>query len=177
MGVERDFGPESMDDPMVDFLERSFYNRSAHDLTDSVDVDQWLRNIAVYAIVVNMDSPMGIINNWYLASTNGGRDDWKIVQYDHHGVTAKSMVNFGCDFSCGPGMARWPILRPTCGPVEDHAIVGRILNGPENVGRYLGYVREYADVLADEGILDQLYDYGHGIKDYIADDPWFQYPP
>merc|ERR1712029_39663 len=74
------------------------------------------------------------------------------------------------------GMVRWPMLRPTCGPVEYHAIVGRILNSPENVGRYLGYVREYADVLADEGILDQLYDYGHGIKDYIADDPWFQYP-
>lgn len=36
-----------------------------------------------------------------------------------------------------------------CGPVEDHAIVGQILNRQERVETYLEYVKEYVDILTD----------------------------
>lgn len=174
--VDRDFGPKAMEDPMIDFLETKFYNESNHDLTDSVDADQWLKNMASYAIMLNFDSPMSNLNNWYLATTNGGANDWKIVQYDHHGVMYRNMAHYSCDESCSPRMVYWPILRPTCNSNEDNMILGRLLHSEENVQKYLSYVQEYVDALTSGGVLEKLYDYGNGIKEYVMEDPWSYYP-
>jgi len=174
--VERDFGSKDTEAPMVDFLNLRFYNEESQDLADSVDIDQWLQNMAVYAIVLNMDSPMSQINNFYMATTDGGKDDWKLFQYDHQGITSKTMIEFGCDASCSPRMVYWPILRPTCGSVEKHPIVGQLLNSDENIQKYLGYVQDYVTILAKSTIIEDLYDYGNSIKEFVAEDPWNQYP-
>jgi len=173
--VDRDYGSKSTEDTLIDFLENKWYAEEVDDFTDSVDIEQWLQNLAVYAVMLNMDSPIRNINNWYLATTNRGVDDWKIVQYDHHGIMTKSMVNYGCDYSCGDRMAYWSMLRPTCGSVKDHQLVGRILNSEENVQKYLNYVQDYIDALATDNILTKLYDYGNSIKKYVMDDPWNHY--
>ena len=176
MGViDRDYGPKTMEAPMIEFLETKYFNESVVDLTNSVDIDQWLKNFAVYAVMINLDSPMTNINNWYLASTNGGDGDWKIVQYDHHGVLSKSMVSYGCDASCAPRMAYWPILQPTCSNFENHEIMGRILNNEENVQKYLEFVQEFVNILSTQNIIENLYDYGNGIKKFVVDDPWSHY--
>mmetsp|Transcript_8256 Transcript_8256/g.20386 ORF Transcript_8256/g.20386 Transcript_8256/m.20386 type:complete len:786 (-) Transcript_8256:188-2545(-) len=174
--VDRDFGPKIMEDPMIAFLENKFYAETVDDLTDFIDTDQWLQNLAVYAVMINMDSPLEMINNWYLATTNGGVGDWKIVQYDHHGVTTRSMAGFGCDASCGPRMVYWPILRPTCGAVADHRIVGRLLNSENNLLKYLVHVQKFVDALSKGDVVEKLYEYGNNIKEYVIEDPWNQYP-
>lgn len=101
--VDRDYGPKSLEEPMIDFLDKSFFNESAADLTDSVDIDQWLRNLATYTILLNVDSPIGIINNWYIATTDGGAGDWKIVQYDHNNIMTQTGAEL-CSDSCAPRM-------------------------------------------------------------------------
>ena len=64
-------------------LENNFYNvpSGATALAGAVDTDQWLKNFAVYAVTLNNDSPLLNLNNWYIATMNGGENDWKIVQW------------------------------------------------------------------------------------------------
>lgn len=169
--VDRDYGPQSIEEPMIEFLNSKFFNTSHTDLTDSVDTEQWLKNLASYAVMLHMDSPINNVNNWYMATTDGGADDWKIVQYDHNNIADPGLVGLLCSGTCAKRLVYWPILRPTCRSVEDHIIVGRLLNSEENVQKYINYVQEFLDAMTTEGVLEKLYAYGDAIKDYVADDP------
>jgi hypothetical protein len=53
------------------------------DLADHVDVDNWLKNLAVYSVTGGQDSPLGNGNNYFLAST-GDAKGWKMVQVREH---------------------------------------------------------------------------------------------
>jgi len=171
--IKRAYGPKNIEDAMVSFLDSKFYNASIDDLTGSVDADQWIKNFAAYAVMLNLDSPITHINNWYLATTEGGVNDWRIVQYDHDIATSSNDASI-CDPSCGPKSIYWPILRPTCNAVEDHSLLGRILNDEESMQIYLDYVQEFVDVVTTSNILDDLRSYGNEIKEYIMDDPYNQ---
>jgi len=172
--MDRDFGPKSMEEPMISFLDDKFFNEDVDDITDAIDADQWLRNFATYSIMLNLDSPISNTpNNWYIAGTQGGYNgDWKIVQYDHNNIATRDLGTL-CEASCGPRLVYWPILRPTCGAVESSKTVGRILNSDENVQKYLEYIAEYLEILESEKIVDKLYEYGNDIKEYITADPFF----
>ena len=170
--VDRDYGPKSIEEKMVSFLDSKFYNASVDDLTDSVDADQWIKNFAAYAVTLNIDSPVTSINNWYLATTSGGNDnDWRIVQYDHNNIASRAGASL-CEVTCGPRMIYWPILRPTCSAVEDHPLVGRILNDKERMQTYLDYVQEFVDMILSDDLLGNLRSYGNVIKEFIVDDPY-----
>ncbi len=140
------------------------------DIKGSINADQWIKNFASYAVTVNNDSVMNIVNNWYLATTSGGVDDWRIVQYDHNNILSRMLAGGICTAACGPRMIYWPILRPTCRAVEDHIILGRVLNDEHSVQTYITYVEEFVGVL-ESGLLDSLRSYGHDLKDFIIEDP------
>jgi len=167
--IDRDYGAKSIDPVMISFLDSKMYNSSVHDLKNFVDFNQWIKNFAAYAVMLNIDSPINNINNWYLATTLGGVNDWRIVQWDHNNVASR-LVGFLCAESCGARMIYWPILRPTCGPIKDHPIVGRILNDKESMQLYLDYVEEFLNVVNDD-LLGNLRKYGHEIKEFIVEDP------
>jgi len=170
--IDRDFGPKSMEKSMISFLDDQFFNTNITDLSDFVDVDQWLQNLATYSIMLNLDSPVGVVaNNWYLAATTEG-GKWKIVQYDHNNMASQSLGDI-CDTQCSPRLVYWPLLRPTCEAIESNNIVGRLLHKDENVQKYLNYVEEYMTIMESNNIMDQLYEYGHTIKNYAAEDPFF----
>lgn len=187
--IDRDYGPDHLDDAMIAWLDQGFYsqpnnndnndndNHNTHTLgvsPDTVDTNQWLQTLASYAVTLNMDSPMGLVpNNWYLATTNGGRDDWKIVQYDHNTMTTQGGASFVCESrACGYRQIYWPVLRPTCGPLSDNAVFGRILrpDDEEGVEVYLEHVRTLTNLLTDD-FFDELRDYGRLIASYAAVDP------
>lgn len=169
--VDRDYGAKSIEETMVSFLDSKFYNTSVTDLTDNIDTDQWLKNLASYAVMLNVDSPLTIINNFYLATTEGGEGDWKIVQYDHNNIASRGAASLLCSSGCGYRLVYWPILRPTCGSVESHKIVGRVLNSEENIQKYLDYVTEMVEILEETSVLEDLYSYSHEIKEYVLEDP------
>lgn len=170
--IDRDFGPKSIEDKMIEFLDDYFYNENVKDLSPAVDIDDWIKNLAFMSVLLHYDSPIGVINNWYLATTNGGDGDWRIVQYDHNNMMTTEITPLLCRPECGPRMAYLPILQPTCGPLEEHKVVGRILTTDENMEKYVKYVSELVDVLtAEDGVISDLYDYGNIIKEYIVDDP------
>ena len=101
--VDLDFGPKSLKDPMETFMRDNIFEMSPA-LPTLVDTNQWLRNIASYAVTLNMDSPINNMNNWYLATTNGGQADWKIVQYDYTRIASRWVIDTLCSNQCGARM-------------------------------------------------------------------------
>ena len=83
--VDRDLGNKEYDNIMIDFIHSHLANFQCEDeacsnsnLEEDVDVDQWLKNIAVYSVTMGQDSLLGNGNNYYLADTGDG-NGWKIV--------------------------------------------------------------------------------------------------
>ena len=170
--VDRDFGPKSIEASVTEWLNSKLYDTSVADITDSVDADQFLKNFAAYAVMLNMDSPINNLNNWYAATTAGGNNDWRIVQYDHNLIVDPSTAATRlCAAQCGPRMIYWPILRPTCGDTSSHPIVGRIMNNEANTQKYLDYVKEFVDSFDSSAILEVMRAYGDSIKDFVVEDP------
>jgi len=172
--VDRKLGPKSSEEAMRSFLDSTFYSSDTgigQVDRDLVNDDQWIKNLAVYAVTLNMDSPMNNLNNWYLASASGGENkDWSIVQWDHNNILSPQVdLCAGCSSN---NYIYWPILRPTCGgPVEAHPVVG-ILSDASSKEKYLAYVEEFVNLL-DGGLIDDLRAYGHDIKQFVVADPLF----
>lgn len=169
--IDRDFGPKSMEDNMVSFLDSTYYNQSVTDIKDAVDADQWIKNFAFMAVMLHVDSPMQSMQNWYVASTEGGVDDWRIVQYDHNNVLSSSTGGVSiCANQCVSRKEFWPILRPTCGPMEDNKILGRLLNDEESKQKYLDYIETFVNMITPN-FLDDLRATGNSIKEFVVEDP------
>eukprot|EP00581_Thalassiosira_minuscula_P031820 CAMPEP_0183768422 /NCGR_PEP_ID=MMETSP0739-20130205/16733_1 /TAXON_ID=385413 /ORGANISM="Thalassiosira miniscula, Strain CCMP1093" /LENGTH=874 /DNA_ID=CAMNT_0026007653 /DNA_START=27 /DNA_END=2648 /DNA_ORIENTATION=- len=164
--VDRDYGPKSSEDAMIKFVDSVMVNTSVSDIKPYIDSDQWIKNFAAYAVTLNQDSVIDIVNNWYLGTVDGG-NSWAIVQYDHNSIATR---DFGfCGEECIGRLIYRPILRPSCGSVEDHPILGRVLNDEESWDTYLKYVEEFVGVV--ESSIPDLRSYGNGIKAYMVDDP------
>ncbi|EJK45235.1 hypothetical protein THAOC_36156 [Thalassiosira oceanica] len=165
--VDRDYGPKSTEAGMEKFINSVLVNASRTDIKDAIDADQWIKNFAAYAVTMNHDSILGNVNNLYLATTDDGAS-WSIVQYDHNNIATRGGGGL-CSEACAYRFIFQPILRPTCGAVEEHIILGRILNDNSSWEKYLNYVQEFARVL--EFTIGDLRLYGHDIKSFIVSDP------
>jgi len=166
--VDRDYGPKSTEEVMIDFMDSVMLNASHTDIKNSIDADQWIKNFAAYAVTLNYDSVVGIENNWYLATVDNG-ESWSIVQYDHNLIASRAGGTL-CSSACGFRTIYHPILRPSCGAVKDHDILGRVLNDKESWQLYLKYVEDFVGVV--EFVIDDLWSYGNDIKPFIVDDPF-----
>jgi len=181
--VDLDFGPKSLKPAMEIFLRENIFRTNVSlpetvyaenfSLPEAVDADQWLKNFASYAVTINLDSPLISLNNWYIATTDGGNADWRIVQYDMNGaLTAHGRDK--CSLPCGTRMVYWPLLRPTCGAVEDHPLLGPLFAVTGNIEKYVAYVEEFMGLLDDQFFLE-LRDLSGAIKDFVLEDPLNKY--
>jgi hypothetical protein len=130
-------------------------------LADYVDVDDFLKNLAVMAVTVHHDSPLGNnYNNWFLATTPDLNNNckYRMVQYDHNNVAEAAVLGLLCDGSCAatpkgqqeqlPKAVYWNVVRPTCGPLDTHALAGPLLSGngsaaTANMAKYLQFVKDF----------------------------------
>ncbi|KAK1745999.1 hypothetical protein QTG54_003923 [Skeletonema marinoi] len=147
---------------MINFVDSLMLNK---DIKSFIDADQWIKNFAAYAVTLNQDSIIDLVNNLYLGTVDNG-GSWSIVQYDHNSIASRAGRAF-CGSECQHRMIYHPILRPSCKSVEDHFILGRVLNNEECWETYLKYVEEFVGVV--ESSIADLRSYGH-IKMYVVDD-------
>ena len=97
--IDRDLGVNTLDETMQDFINQHLANSTCDvdctnsNLAEDVDIDNFLRNFAVMAAILNSDSPLINGNNYYLAHVNG---KWAIVQYDHNGILGSTSAEL-CD--------------------------------------------------------------------------------
>mmetsp|Transcript_2552 Transcript_2552/g.4215 ORF Transcript_2552/g.4215 Transcript_2552/m.4215 type:complete len:838 (+) Transcript_2552:29-2542(+) len=165
--VDRDFGPKNLETSMISLLEA--ISGSTEELIKKVDVDQWLKNFASYAVLLNFDSPINNLNNWYVGTTSSGANDWQIFQYDHNNIATRSGAQL-CASSCASRQIYWPILRPGCRSSQAHTLLGPFLGDSDNLSKYLEYVREFTELLSDD-FFQELQNHGVAIKSYVVLDP------
>eukprot|EP01083_Nonionella_stella_P259010 884652_1 len=112
-----------------------------------------------------MDSPINNMNNWYIATTSNGNNDWRIVQWDHNNIISRTGL---CSSKCDLRLIYKPILSPSCTTaMEDHPLLGPILsNNDENLRKYVDYVEEFNSLLTDD-FFQELYDLGDSIKEIV----------
>eukprot|EP00520_Triparma_pacifica_P000531 CAMPEP_0118634400 /NCGR_PEP_ID=MMETSP0785-20121206/1521_1 /TAXON_ID=91992 /ORGANISM="Bolidomonas pacifica, Strain CCMP 1866" /LENGTH=951 /DNA_ID=CAMNT_0006525361 /DNA_START=344 /DNA_END=3199 /DNA_ORIENTATION=- len=132
---------------------------------DQVDVDNWLKNFAWYAITEGQDSPMGNRNNWYLANANDGTG-WKIVQYDHNGILTGAQNDFLCHEGCSDRLVDWSINRPTCTSIASNPVVGPLLSNPTYHAQYLDHVKDHLDNVLTDDFFSEISEHILALKPY-----------
>jgi len=175
--MDRDLGSNEWDDDMQEFINthlsgfRCDEGCTNSNLPDDVDLDNFLANFAVYAVLISHDSPMGIGNN-YLLAQSGDNNGWKLVQYDHNGVG--QFATLLCSELCAPKLVNWSIVRPTCGPLEDNKMVGPLLADPELHQRYIEYVRQFTTtVVTNSSFLEQVQNHALSLEKVVPEDPFY----
>ena len=156
--IDRDLGTNEWDSAMEEFINSHLSVKGAcqntqcsnkRQISDLIDVDNWLKNFAVYATIVEQDSPMGNGNNYFLAAHAGdggtlNTPKWKIISYDHNNdVSAASTL---CDAQCGnKDLKEWSVIRPTCKHLSENPLVGPLLLDENLHERYLVFVKKFVE--------------------------------
>ena len=205
--VERDFGgsdpdTDNNDGRMIDFfntyLSGDALNGCANACdsnatgkalrnTPKIDVDQFLKNIALYAVAMSHDSILGLLggNNLFLASPGGSSEAeraYKIVQWDHNSQSHSS-VQGDCARECGSAerTVHWSITRPSCRSNKNNAVLGPLLSGEGNRGnmqKYLGYVKEFNEkVFTNPEFIAIMEAHAQAISAEVAKDPGYALHP
>ncbi|GMH60644.1 hypothetical protein TrRE_jg5281 [Triparma retinervis] len=143
---------------------------STSTLKDEVNVENFLKNFAWYGVTLGQDSPMGNLNNWYLANPNDGTG-WNIVQYDHNNMLESGGLNL-CQDDCLTQQITWSINRPTCRSLNSNPIVGPLLSDPNLHAQYLVYVKDILDNLLTDALFTEISEHITALKPHILGDPF-----
>ena len=100
-----------------------------------LDVDQFLRFLAVSTLIVHLDNYIGLGHNYYLYEMDGKFTiiPWDLNMafgtYECMGIDRQGIINFYID-------------EPTGGPVAERPLVKRLLSHPLFLDTYHGYLEE-----------------------------------
>ena len=178
--VDRDLGVKELEGMMEVFINKHLASNgcidstcSNSDLVNDVNVDQFLKNFAVMAALLNSDSPLGNGNNYYLAHTGNEGMGWSIVQYDHNGIMSTASAEICNAGECQEEMVKWSILRPTCRALESNQLAGPLLTDESLRAKYLIYVQQFVDeIMTDDALLKQIHNHLVAIKDEAVKNDW-----
>ena len=146
--MDLDIGNKDFNNVMKEFVN-NFYRgddrcsegcENKAGIKDVVDVDQFLRVFAFYAVGTISDSPLNSEHNFYMAQTGDGLG-WKIMPYDFNTAASTSCR----EEVCGERMIYWSITRPTCFALEDSLLAGPLLTDSNLHAQFLTYAEEFVD--------------------------------
>jgi spore coat protein CotH len=135
------------------------------DLETYVDVDAVLKYFAAHTIVVNLDSYVSSMgHNYYLYENNGRITilpwDYNLAFGGFQSGSASDIVNF-------------PIDTPVSGvSMEDRPLLGKLLEVPEYMEKYHGYMQQIISGYFNGGSFEQTVDTLDAlISKYVENDP------
>lgn len=174
--IDRDLGVETLDATVQVFINQHLANNTCDadctnsNLTEDVDIDNFLRNFAVMAAILNSDSPLGNGNNYYLAYVNG---KWAIVQYDHNNILGSTSAELCNAEKCLATLPKWSIVRPTCRDLETSQMAGPLLTNETLHAKYIDYVQEFVDsVMTNKTFVNQMVNHLEAIQTEVPKDSW-----
>lgn len=133
-------------------------------LADAIDIDEALRYLAVNVALVNLDSYIGEGENYWLYADAGV---FKIIPWDVNRA-------FGGE-SCGcrpADLIGLPIQEPTCGPLRDRPLIGRLLADPMRLAEYQTLIERFIDVPAHPDVLGATVTaLANRIRPFVENDP------
>jgi hypothetical protein len=144
-------------------------------LEQVVDVERYLRYLAISALIVNLDSPLGPGHNFYLYEdrANGGR--FAVVPWDMNGTFA----TFNCGYSYQQ-LAGLSYDQPWCVAPPDsqqQLLPRRIMSVPGWVARYHELLDELSSTVFVASTIDaRIAELADMIRPYVYEDPTRQYP-
>lgn len=135
------------------------------DLETYVDVDAVLRYFAAHTVVVNLDSYVSnMAHNYYLYEKDG---QISILPWDYN------LAFGGFQSGSASDVVNFPIDTPVSGvAMEDRPLLSKLLEVPEYLERYHGYLQEILDGYLSNGMFEQKVDKINTlIADHIKKDP------
>jgi len=135
------------------------------DLANVVDVEAVLKYFAAHTVVVNLDSyTANMGHNYYLYEKDG---QLTILPWDYN-------LAFG-GFQSGraSNVVNFPIDTPVSGvSLEERPLLGKLLEVPEYLELYHGYLQQIVDGYFNSGLFEQTVDAMNAlIAPYVAADP------
>ena len=167
----------SWDAAMEDFIRNHLSNNTCaprcegSTLANDVDVTNFLKTFAVFAVLMHSDSPIGNGNNYYLAEEGLGTG-WKIVPYDLDNAATRVGTQI-CNEQCPNRMVHWSIVRPTCKALEENQLAGPLLSDPVLLAEYIGYVRDFVyNIMGDTTFQQEIENHGRALQADVISDAW-----
>jgi len=125
------------------------------EIEEVLDVDEFLRFLAVSTVIVHLDNYLGTGRNYYLYEADGYFTfvPWDLNlafgSFDCIGLDRERLINLYID-------------EPTCGPMADRPLVERLLSHQPYLDAYHGYLQSLLDgpfsVATMESLIDELAD-------------------
>lgn len=144
-------------------------------LEQVLDVERYLRYMAVSALIVNLDSPLGPGHNYYLYEDRAAGGGFAVVPWDMNGTFA----TFNCGYS-NQQLAGLPYDQPWCvaPPQSSEQLLPRsLMTVPAWVDRYHEILDELTEtVFVADAIDERIAELAAMIRDYVYADPTRQYP-
>ena len=178
--IDLDLGNNQFKKEMEEFISVDFSDEQVCDvgcansnLKHQVDVENFLKSFAFYAVTMNSDTPLINGNNYYLAQSgaeqNGGVGGWKIVPYDFN----LAEVVYCHDEICNDRLVHWSVARPTCTSLEASNVAGPLLADEKLHAQYLEYVREFVETIyGNESFVEELQEHAAEQDAFVRDDFW-----
>ncbi|CAB9505678.1 spore coat protein CotH [Seminavis robusta] len=168
--VDQELGSDNWDNEIKNFI-RDFMSFQPcdpdctnSDLAKQVDIQNFLKMFAFYAVTLTIDSPLSEVNNYHLAQEESKEEKWKLVAYDFSKPGSPSCNTKVCE----ERLIHWSLVRPTCLSLEENVLVGPLLLNVTASTEYLGYVREFLDtVFANATFLEQIQSHASEIQDAV----------
>ena len=134
------------------------------EIEEVLDVDEFLRFLAVSTVIIHLDNYPGTGHNYYLYEVDGY---FTIIPWDLN-MAFGSFDCFGLDRE---GIINFYIDEPTCGPMADRPLVERVLSHQPYLDAYHRYLQSLLDgpfsVATMESLIDELADL---IRPFIESD-------
>jgi len=125
------------------------------EIEEVLDVDEFLRFLAVSTVIIHLDNYPGTGHNYYLYEVDGY---FTIIPWDLN-MAFGSFDCFGLDRE---GIINLYIDEPTCGPMADRPLIERLLSHQPYLDAYHRYLQSLLDgpfsVAAMESLIDGLAD-------------------
>lgn len=138
---------------------------NGEDIENAVDVEAVLKYFAAHTVVVNLDSYVSNMgHNYYLYEDNGRLTilpwDYNLAFGGFQSGNASSAVNF-------------PIDTPVSGvSLDDRPLLGKLLEVPEYMELYYGYLKQIVDGYFNSGLFEQTVDsMNELISSHVEADP------
>ena len=170
--IDQELGTNNWDNEIENFINEAMsFHRCEPDCVNSnlaqeVDLENFLKTFAFFAVALNVESPMGNVNNHYLAQSESEEEKWKLVTFDFDKPGSPS-----CNEDvCNERLVKWSIARPTCESLESNQLVGPLLTNQTLHAQYITYVKEFLEsVYTDAEFIVEIQNHASAIESTVKE--------
>jgi hypothetical protein len=136
---------------LLEVLNKCPDDSFASEIEKVLDVDEFLRFLAVSVLIVHLDNYIGMGHNYYLYEVDG---KFCVIPWDMN----MAFGAFGMGFGRGVTIADFYIDEPTTGAVADRPLVARLLAHKPYLDKYHQYLEQLLKGDFAEGLIEARID-------------------